>query len=81
MRVRSPRLEIELRVIRWVAEEVVDELQPGAQAGLGRLEHMFETLGGGSDGMDSPLQGKMRRSITPADRRIGRSITRREGDG
>jgi hypothetical protein len=58
MRVRGPRLEIELRVIRWVAEEVVDERHPGAQAGLGRLEHMFETLGGGSDGMGARLQGK-----------------------
>ena len=79
MRVRGPGLEIELRVIRWVAEEVVDELQPGAQAGLGRLEHMFETLGGGSDGMGGSLQGKMGRFITPRDRGRGRSITRPRG--
>ena len=32
MRVRGPRLEIEVRVIRWVAEEVVEERKPGAQA-------------------------------------------------
>jgi hypothetical protein len=34
MRVRCPRLEIEVRVSRWVAEhvveDVVDERQPGA---------------------------------------------------
>jgi hypothetical protein len=79
MRVGSPRLETELRVIRWVAEEVVDELEPGAQSGLGRLEHMFETLGDGSDGMGGPLQGKMGRSITPPGRRTGGSITRPGG--
>ena len=32
MGVRSPRLEIEMRVIRWVAEEVVEDRKPGAQA-------------------------------------------------
>jgi hypothetical protein len=75
MRVRGPRLEIELRVIRRVAEEVVDELQPGAQAGLGRQEHMFETLGGPSDGMGGRLQGESGRFITPSGERLERSIT------
>jgi hypothetical protein len=32
MGVRSPRLEIEMRVSRWVGEEVVDDREPGAQA-------------------------------------------------
>jgi hypothetical protein len=32
MRVRSPRLAIEVRVSRWVAEEVVEDREPGAQA-------------------------------------------------
>jgi len=31
MGVRSPRLEIEVRVIRWVGEEVVEDGKPGAQ--------------------------------------------------
>jgi hypothetical protein len=31
MRVRSPRVEIDVRVSRWVAEEVVDDREPGAQ--------------------------------------------------
>ncbi len=32
MGVRSPRLDIEMRVSRRVAEEVVDDREPGAQA-------------------------------------------------
>jgi hypothetical protein len=32
MGVRGPRLEIEVRVSRRVAEEVVDDREPGAQA-------------------------------------------------
>jgi len=32
MGVRSPRLGIVVRVSRWVAEEVVDDREPGAQA-------------------------------------------------
>lgn len=32
MGVRDPRLEIEMRVSRWVAEEVVDDREPGAHA-------------------------------------------------
>jgi hypothetical protein len=32
MWVRSPRLEVDARVSRWVAEEVVDDREPGAQA-------------------------------------------------
>ena len=60
MRVRGPGLEIEMRVSRWVAEhvveDVVDERQPGAQAGLRRMEHMFVTLGGGPDRTGLRLQ-------------------------
>ena len=33
MRVRGPRLEIVAHVSRWVAEEVVEDREPGAQAG------------------------------------------------
>jgi len=32
MWVHRPRLEIKVRVSRWVAEEVVDDREPGAQA-------------------------------------------------
>jgi hypothetical protein len=68
MRVRCPRLEIEVRVSRWVAEDVVedvvDERQPGAQAGLGRLEHMFVTLGGAPDGMGPRLQAALQQVRT-----------------
>ncbi|MGO9890244.1 MAG: hypothetical protein ACLP0L_20395 [Solirubrobacteraceae bacterium] len=32
MGVRGPRLEIELRVILWVGEEVVDDREKGAHA-------------------------------------------------
>ncbi len=68
MRVRCPRLEIEVRVSRWVAEhvveDVVDERQPGAQAGLGRLEHMFVTLGCGPDGMGPRLQAALQHGST-----------------
>jgi len=32
MRVRSPTLESEMRVNGWVAKEVVDDREPGAQA-------------------------------------------------
>jgi len=65
MRMRSPRLEIEVRVSRWVAEDVVEDIvgerQPGAQTGLGRLEHMFVTLGTGPDGMGVCVQAPLQR--------------------
>jgi hypothetical protein len=32
MGVRGPRLGIDVRVSRWVAEEIVDDREPGAQA-------------------------------------------------
>jgi hypothetical protein len=32
MGMRSPRLEIDVRVSRWVTEEVVEDREPGAQA-------------------------------------------------
>ncbi len=62
MGVLGPRLEIGLRVIRWVAEEILGEREPGAQAVGGRLEHMFVTLGWGPDGMGLRLQGLPNRS-------------------
>jgi hypothetical protein len=39
-----------VRVIWMVAEDVVEPAQPGAQAMCGGLEHMFDRVGGGSDG-------------------------------
>jgi hypothetical protein len=32
MGVRGPRLEVKMRVSRWVGQEVVDDREPGAQA-------------------------------------------------
>jgi hypothetical protein len=38
------------RVRRWIAENVIEDAQPGAQSLSRRLEHMFVRVGEGSDG-------------------------------
>jgi hypothetical protein len=42
---------------RRIAEEVLSDAQPGAQAVCGRLEHMFERVGEPSDGI-VPVDGR-----------------------
>jgi hypothetical protein len=43
--------ELSVRAVRWIADEhVVDDVQPGAQALFGRLEHMFGSVERGADG-------------------------------
>jgi hypothetical protein len=39
-----------VRIVQWVAEDVLGPTQPGAQALSRRLEHMFDSVGWGSDG-------------------------------
>jgi hypothetical protein len=54
MRVLGPRPGVDGRVSWWVAQDVIGERQPGAQAVIRRLEHMFGRIGEGSDGSTGP---------------------------
>jgi len=54
MRMRQRIVRRLMRAIWMVGEDVIEPSQPGAQTMCGRLEHMFERVGGYSDGTGAP---------------------------
>jgi len=49
-------MRVRRRVRRWIAENVIEDAQPGAQSLSRRLEHMFVRVGAVSDGTDGGVE-------------------------
>ena len=79
MGMREQVVRMIMRVLWWVGEDVLEPAHPGAQALCRRLEHMFERVGGRSDGTvegDWVLNGRDAPRGPVPDRPCGARVTR-----
>ena len=67
------------RVRRWIAENVIEQAQPGAQSPRRRLEHMFVRVGEASDGtgerVEPSLSASLRSSRHVGERKEGEALS------